>query len=234
MGRHSRKPSAFDSVRQKQFIRYVDYIGYRTGLKFNLRPHQLADFKTSLAEMTLSTASQKWNPCGGSNVATFCQSVGELKRRELVRKLMRDHKLEVAADNLGRLLLESGEKVRLVRDWDNDPDEEKASVLDNLPSGGFGRYQFKAKFVAMDYEELCRHLEPEAALIFKALVLTRGNVEAARRHLNEEVYRTERYRRTKFAERTVPALRCRLRKIYFFRRGEDFAEKSPRNVKECK
>lgn len=223
---------AFDGLRQKQFIRYVEYTGYRTGLKFYLRPHQVTDFKTNLTEMTLSTASVKWDPCGGSNVGTFCQSVGELKRRELVRKLMRDHKLEVAADNLGRLLLESGEKVRLVRDWENDPEEEKASVLENLPSGGIGRHQFRNKFVSMDYEEILKRLWAEEAEIFKALVRTRGNVEAARRHLNEEIYREERYHRTKFAERIVPALRCRLQAIYFYRKGKVFAEKSPRNVKE--
>lgn len=210
---------AFDEVRRGQFVRYIEYTGYQTGLKFSLRPHQLADFKTNLGEMTLSTAFAKWNPLGKSNVITFCQSVGEMKRRELVRKFLRDHKLEVSANNVGRLLLATGEKVRSIRDWENDPEEDKQSVLDNLPSGGFGRYQFKAKFASMDCAEICKHLWPEEAEIFKALIFTRGNVEAARRRLNEVIYHEERYHRTKFAARTVPALRRRLKEVYFYRKG---------------
>ena len=211
---------ALNKTRTEKFTRYVDYTGYKTGIKFSFRPHQLVDFKSDLTEMTLTTASKKWDPCGKSNVSTFCQSVGENKRRELIRKFMREHKLEVSATNMGRLLLATGEKVRSTRDWDNDPDEDSASILENLPSGGIGRFQFKAKFAAMDLDEIRKRLTPEEAEVFTALVRFRGNVEAARRFLNEEVYHEERYHRTKFAERTVPTVRLHAKRIYFFNSGK--------------
>ena len=160
---------ALNETRTEKFTRYVDYTGYKTGIKFSFRPHQLVDFKSDLTEMTLTTASKKWDPCGKSNVSTFCQSVGENKRRELIRKFMREHKLEVSATNMGRLLLATGEKVRSTRDWDNDPDEDSASILENLPSGGIGRFQFKAKFAAMDLDEIRKRLTPEEAEIARAM-----------------------------------------------------------------
>lgn len=200
-------PVECDEARLAQIRRFVDIDGYRTGLTFRLRPDQVADYKAKLTETIITAICNQWQPNGGANVYSFAQAVAKTKKKELTRHIVREHETEYAFGRKCQLNLEDGQKALLTRDWENDPELDKSSIMEELP-GPFSRRAFDTLRANMDYRTICSFLTPEERRIFAALCKTGGKVEPARMMLG-----SKKYKHTNFHEKIVPALRNKLSKI---------------------
>lgn len=200
-------PPEFDETRQQQIHRFLDIESYRTGTRYRLSPDQMAEYKAKHQETVITAILNQWRPDGGANVYSFAQKVVATKRKELIRDLLVERKTEFEFGKKTQLRLEDGQKALLTRDWDNDAELDKTSLVESLP-GPFSKRAFDTMCALMDFETLCRFLSDDERRIFAALYKTGGKVEPARMMLGPD-----KYKRTHFHEKVVPALRNKLSKI---------------------
>lgn len=200
-------PKEYDEIRENQIRRFLDIESYHTGTLYRLSPDQVAEYRSKLQETVITALLNQWRPDGGANVYSYAQKVVKRKRKELIRLILKDRATEMALGRKTQLRLENGQKALLTRDWDNDDELDKPSIVEELP-GPFSKRAFDTLYANMDYGALRAFLTTEERRIFAALCKAGGKVERARFLLGKE-----KHKRTHFHEKVVPALRYKLSKI---------------------